>query len=345
MRILFDITTPKTCLFFWKLGSLLKKQGHEIFYVGRTYYESNRMQEILNMEVKLIGYHGGATLQGKLKSGIERCDELMNYFNMLEPDVFISLSSVDGSRVAFGLNIPIICFNDIPEAQHSARLTVPLSDKVFIPFVVPPPKIKELGAKNIIVYNSLDPVLWLQDWEINKEIIEEQGLDKEEPIIVFREEETKASYLNMKESFVVKVVQKLMHKHKNWQFIGIPRYSTSFLKHALPNAVILPDMGDTISLLAKSGLFLGGGGTMNIESAYFGTPTINLRPLTCYYENYLIENGLSFKTELNLNSVIALSEDIINKRVDVPAHKVFKKLKFPKEQILNEIVKMGGNHG
>lgn len=341
MRIIFDITTPKTCLFFWKLGDLLKERRHEIFYVGRTYYESNRMQDILNMKVKLIGYHGGATLQGKLKSSIERCNELMNYFNMLEPDLFVSLSSVDGSRAAFGLNIPTICFNDIPEAQHTARLTIPLADKVFIPFVIPPQKIKELGAKNIIVYNSLDPVLWLQDWEINDEIIKNLKMDKEKPVIVFREEETKSSYLSMGESFVINVVQKLAEKHKDWQFLSLPRYSTPHFKKELSNVVILPPATDMVSLLASSDLFLGGGGTMNIESAYFGTPTINLRPLTCYYENYLIERGLSFKPELNINSVIELSEAIINKRFDAEADKVFKKLKFPKEQILSEIEKTG----
>jgi predicted glycosyltransferase len=41
-------------------------------------------------------------------------------------------------------------------------------------------------------------------------------------------------------------------------------------------------------------LFVGGGGTINIEATFWNIPTISTRSFLCFYDRYLIEEGLMF---------------------------------------------------
>src|SRR6185503_9935534 len=134
--------------------------------------------------------------------------------------------------------------------------------------------------------------------------------------------------------------RELAERYSDWLFIGIPRYSPERLRERLsaPNVVIPSEIVNAISLMATADLFLGGGGTMNIESAYFGTPTLCCRPFNCVYEQWLLERGLAHKpAALTASAIAAMSEDLIGQRTDATA---LRNLEFPIEEIVLEIERL-----
>jgi len=129
----------------------------------------------------------------------------------------VSLSSVDAVRVAFGLGIPVYNFYDIPlsdyrtnfkKALPQAKLTIPLSTKMFKPFVVPNEVILRFGLEKdqIIEYQFIDPLIWLKDFKFDKNYVEKiyqkYNINRQKFTILIREEEYKASYVRKKYPFL-----------------------------------------------------------------------------------------------------------------------------------------------
>jgi predicted glycosyltransferase len=83
-------------------------------------------------------------------------------------------------------------------------------------------------------------------------------LDRHRPVVVCRETEWQSTYVEG--DIVGQVAAALQRRHPRWQVISIPRYRPH-------------PMYDVPSLLAQADLFIGGGGTMCIEAAYYGTST------------------------------------------------------------------------
>ena len=106
----------------------------------------------------------------------------------------VTFSSPEGSRVAFGLGIRHIGFNDSPHSDAVAKLTLPLTSKLYCPWVIPYSAWSGYGIakKNIVHYKALDPSAWLKHHE---DYIREVKQDKKNMTILLRLEESKASYI------------------------------------------------------------------------------------------------------------------------------------------------------
>ncbi len=66
MKIWFDILTPKYIMFFKPAIDILKKQNNEILCTSRNYREANELSKIKEMDLLIVGNHGGANLYNKL---------------------------------------------------------------------------------------------------------------------------------------------------------------------------------------------------------------------------------------------------------------------------------------
>jgi predicted glycosyltransferase len=106
------------------------------------------------------------------------------------------------------------------------------------------------------------------------------------------------------------------------------------------NIVVAVNAVNTMALLADADMFLGGGGTMNIEAAYFGTPTVCCRPMASLYETWLVGHGLARKpAELTPEAVGAMAESLMGQRSNPSA---LTTMTFPIDTILTEIERMAG---
>ena len=300
MKVLIDILTPKQCRFFSVLAKKLERRGFQVFKTARMFREVVELLDILGEEAYIVGRYGGATLEGKLEASLERMLELKKVFHKLKPDLVISFSSPEASRIAFGLGIPHIAVNDSPHSEAVAKLTIPLSCFLFTPWVMPKAAWTRYGiaSSKVIKYRALDPAAWLKEFKPNLRLVEEVGLDTSRPIAVFRLEESHASYILGMGGLVEEVARKALERF-DIQPVIMPRYDEQInrVEKAFEGkAFILRKTIDAASLLYFASILVGGGGTMNIEAALLGVPVISCYPgETTYVERYLVDKGFIYR--------------------------------------------------
>ena len=137
MRVWIDILTPKQVYLFGELSHRLESQGHDIFRTTRRYREVNELLSLKGLSADEVGKHGGPTLEGKLMAGAQRVVELAKLIGRVKPDLAVSFASPEASRTAIGLAIPSITINDSPHSEVVAKLTIPLSNTLLTPKIIP----------------------------------------------------------------------------------------------------------------------------------------------------------------------------------------------------------------
>ncbi len=353
MKILIDILTPKQCMLFAKLSERLHKKGHQVSHVTRDYREVNQLLKMKGMIARVVGKHGGASLENKLKASAQRTLELTSIVAEIKPDVAVSFSSPEISRVAFGLGIPHVCLNDSPHSEAVARLTLPLATVLLSPGLIPRKAWVRFGIQSsqIIQYNAIDPWAWLKDFRPDEQILKQLGLEKSKPIVVFRTEETFASYLLGKTSktpVCIQLLESLLESATGLQAVVVPRYEgqVALLTQALGNrAIVCKSIIDAPSLLAYTSVFVGAGGTMTAEAALLGIPTFSCYPDKPYYiETYLIRKGLVIREMDNskvrgkiLNALKNIEHN--KKSQEIKARKLTSSFEDPIEVIVKAIEK------
>jgi predicted glycosyltransferase len=353
-KILFDLDMGKWALFFYPIMKELKKR--DISFVvtsrgGEGYSELNEILDLYKIDYISIGEYGGSSLEGKLKASIDRQLKLIDIINKHNIDTIISGSVVDATRVGFGLGKRVINFYDMPikdyktnlkKALPQIKLTIPLSSKVFKPFVVPDEVYLRLGLEKdqIVEYNFIDPMIWLKDFKFDeyyvKKFYKKYGIDRSKFSILVREEEYKASYVRKKYPFLYEVLPEI-YKKFNANVIIIPRYESNYLKKEFPFAFIIEEKIILQHLLKDVDLFIGGGGTINSEACFLGTPTISTRSFISHYDKWQIDNGLMVWAN-NKNKLVKYVEMAKNGLLK-PNLKALEKMEVNLNTIVNEILK------
>ncbi|MGP1580662.1 MAG: DUF354 domain-containing protein [Wolinella sp.] len=350
----FDLVTPKSVMFFKPFIDEIRNRGREVLITAREgegYSEVVELLRLYKMPFFNRGSFGGGKLSDKLKASIERQFELMEFIEEHKVKRLVCLCSVDANRVAFGLGIPIINFYDIPLSDYTtnfyralpqARLTLPLSTRAFRPFMVPEEIFLRFGLEKeqIFEYQFLDVVAWLRDFEPSREfyenVLREYELDPSIPTVVIREEEFKASYVKQKFPILYDGVKELLSKmHVN--VLVIPRYEPEGVAELLPFAKVLKEKMVIQHLLAHCDLFIGGGGTLNSEACYFGTPTISTRSFVSHYDKFLIDAGLMEKVDTK-EELASIAQEIMGRR-NPHAQRVFGRMNIDIPNIIDEVLR------
>lgn len=344
-KVWIDILTPKQVLFFKGVAEELKRRGYEVLITLRAFRETIGLakRELMDRyQVKLFGRYGGGTLEGKLISSIIRMKELVEFVKHEKPHIALSYCSPDAARVAFGLNIPHISVSDIPEAVASSKLSVPLSVKLYTPWIIPIKAWVKYGIdrRRIFKYRGLDPIVWFRRHTDDERLIGDFDLKKLKYIIV-RPVEEKASYqldvlkearINMR-SWILEFIKATNSEYK--VFI-LPRYDdqVAMLRMAfkeIDNVAVIDRVVDGLTLLKYSSGFVGYGGTMTIEAALLGKPTISVRPgILPYYLKYLVKRGLVsyVSNECDIPSVLLRLKDAESRLIKV-AKKLLQTMEDP----------------
>ncbi|BCB96074.1 hypothetical protein JZK55_09960 [Dissulfurispira thermophila] len=338
--IWFDLGTPKQVTFFEPIIKEIQSRGIDCLITTRKsedYTEPVKLLELKKLQYYSIGEYGGEKLKSKLSSALNRQIALNEFIQNFPIKKLVNLGSVDGCRVAFGNGIEIVSFFDIPSRGVDdnltpiAKLTLPLSNKIFHPFVVPREYFTRFVKEaDVYTYNFLDPIIYLQYQEADGSFFERLPVDKNKKTILFREEEYKASYVSDKKVFVYNALKSI-----DANLIIIPRYKSNYLKDEFPNAIVIEEKMDLSKLLPFADIFIGGGGTINIEACYWGTPVISTRSFVSHYDRFLIDNGLMFpaKTE---DEIIRLYNKYAGKRL---ANNILKEQCADVKSLVDEVIK------
>jgi uncharacterized protein len=299
-------------MFFKRAVTLLHNSGHEVLCTSRKYREAVELARIKKLDLTFVGSHGGADRYNKLRESASRTYELAEVVKRSGPDVAVTFSSPEGSRVAFGLGIRHIGFNDSPHAEAVAKLTIPLTSKLYCPWVIPYSAWSGYGItkKDIVHYKALDPAAWLKHHDDD---IQEVKQDK--MMILLRLEESKASYIADKKASTTKMIDSFVDEL--WQSANIVvlcRYEDQIaeVQSRYGNKVqALTDVVDGIALIKSTQLFVGAGGTMTAEAALLGKPTISIAPIQFYVDKYLVKSGL-VKRAIDSRSLVRLGRKMIS---------------------------------
>jgi len=340
LKIWIDILTPKQLLFsepiIEKLG-----QKHDILCTSREYNEVKKLAKIRHFDLIFVGKHGGGDKKSKLKASIERIEKLSKKIKKFEPDVVISFGSPEAARISFGLGIKHIMFCDSPHANAVMKLTLPLIQKLLIPYVIPKKEFSKFGIneKDIVQYKAIDAVVTIQR-KINQNIISPFKNNNKKNILI-RVEEEEAAYTS-KSSKIIPIIQKIANDYKDENIIVLGRYIQQIinLQKIMGKKIKVIKMSfDGKYLLNDTDVFIGSGGTMTAESALMGIPTISYNAVPNIIENFLVKKSL-VKRETNpkkvsneIKRIFARKNDQNQKR----AKKVVKQMEDPIEKLIKII--------
>jgi len=300
LRVLVDVLTPKQARFFSKLGERLRESEVDVIYTTRSYYESERMLHLLGTKATKLGRFG-ESLYDKVLFSAQRLEAYVKFLSRRKPDLVVSFGSPEAARASFGLAIPHIMANDSPHAEAVARLTVPLSRKLFTPWVIPRAVWAPFGIPedNVIQYRGLDQTAWMKGVRV-----EPLGSIPDELLMIYRPEEYRAAYVSARDNasaeFFKRTLDILKSKtSKKVRALVLCRYgySPAYRKLLGPTTVVPKRPLDAVDLLKRAASFFGHGGTMTGEAALLGIPTVSLSRRANLVEEFLVKEGLVSKPQ------------------------------------------------
>ncbi len=286
-----DILTPKQLLFFQPMAKDLGRK-HKILCTTRKYREVDHLAKIRKLKAQTIGRHGGGNNSAKLEASLNRIKDLMPIIKHFKPDVIVSQCSPDAARISHGLQIKHVAFCDAPHSEAALRLTVPLIQKLLIPWIIPKKEFTRYGIlpKNVITYKAIDAALIISQ-KPKKNTVPQ--IRKKGKNILFRTYESNASYTK-KTIDMVKIIKKLA-TIKNANVIVLGRYSDEInrlAKNLNRRIIVLKKPVDSGEILEMTDVFVGSGGTMTTESALRGIPTLSYNAVPNITEEYLVRKKL-----------------------------------------------------
>ena len=297
MKIWFDVLTPKQLLFFESMIKRIKK-NNTVLCTSRDYDQVTQLAKIKNLKLVIVGKHGGSERHDKLNASLHRTKLLSTRIKKFSPDITISFCSPEAARVSYGLGIPNVCFSDSPHATAVMKLSLPYTDKLLIPWIIPKSDFKNMGIdpKNIIQYKSIDAA------QITKRKVFltcGTGINSRKwKTILIRTPEDEAAY-SSKQSDVVNIIKKIEKDFLGCHITVLTRYKKQadllkkkFSKSAQSKFQIVSKVVDGEKMLLDSDVFVGSGGTMTAESALLGVPTISYNAIPNRIEDYLVSKKI-----------------------------------------------------
>ncbi|MCF2143567.1 MAG: DUF354 domain-containing protein [Candidatus Heimdallarchaeota archaeon] len=275
----FDILTPKQAMLFIALGKRLQEFGFEAIYTTREHDYIHDIFHHYGIPFHSFGKYGGKSLERKLLASAKRVVKLSKFIIALphQPALAISLSSPDATRVAYGLKIPIILFNDTSHSEPVARLTLSLARHLITLRCIDTQKFIAFGAQpeRIHTYSGVDEIEYI--FGENYQHFLKLRNKTSERYLVFRPEESYASYMiNQSTELYLELLEEILTNYTGQVYV-LPRYpqQKEAIKQQFGSRVFMPKKGIFfMDLLSKAELVITGGGTMAREAALLGIPSL-----------------------------------------------------------------------
>ena len=313
MKIWFDILTPKQLLFFEPMIRRFQK-NHHVILTSRNYREVSQLAKLRKLNLKSVGKHGGVEKFDKLEASTNRISQLSRIIKNQSPDIVVSFCSPEASRVAYGLGIKHIAFSDSPHAEAVMRLSIPLVQKLLIPWIIPKNEFIKFGIdkENIIQYKAIDASIIAK--RILSKKIKVPNKNEKRKTILIRVEEDQAAYSSKNTKKTIMIIKNIIKEFVAENILVLGRYESQirFLQRTFGGKIIiLKKVIDGKMLLSSVDVFVGSGGTMTAESALLGIPTISYNAVPNLIENYLVKNKL-VKRQTNPKQLVRSIRKFIN---------------------------------
>lgn len=324
-KIWIDIEQPKTAIMFQSLIRRFENAGSELLITARDYDSTYQILDDLGTPYRKIGKHGGEKLEDKLETYIHRLQDLFPLIKTFSPDYFVTFLSIEGTRIAYGLQIPSLGINDEPRNEPVCKLLHPFIDNIITPECIPIEDYIKLYAdpNKIIRYNGLDEIAWLSEYVPNPNALNRYDLEKGNFVLI-RSEPVYASYfidkLKPDETLISEFLPSIYKEYPNHKYLLLVRSKKQegFLLRKLKefrrnnNIIITQYLPNIVDLCFYGALVISGGGTIVRESSLLNVPSIEFFPgESAPQEIFLIKNGFPLEHIRNTDEIIERAIDIL----------------------------------
>lgn len=325
-KIWIDIEQPKSAIMLNSLCKMFYNEDSEILITARDYDSTYQILDDFNVRYKKIGSHGGEKLEEKLKTYIDRLEQLFPIIKKFMPDYFVTFLSVEGVRIAYGLKIPSIGMNDEPRNEPVCKLVHPFIGNIITPDCIPIELYTKLYADpgKIIRYNGLDEIAWISEYIPNPDVLKKFDIEKGKYIIL-RTEPSYASYLIDKikpeKSQISEFLLPIFKEFPNYKYFVLARSlkQENFISKELKtiakerNVIITRYLPNLVDLCFYGALIVSGGGTIVRESSLLNVPSIEFFPgESAPQEKFLIKNGFPLEHIRDSNKIVERVLEILN---------------------------------
>jgi len=314
MRVWADIITPKQVLFFAPIVSELRKSGADVLVTSRRYREVEPLAELAGLGLTYVGERGGRGKEEQLLAATARQAEMIPVVKKFSPQVAVSVASAVCARVAFGLGIKHLAVNDSPHSEVAGRLSLPLTHHLLCPWVIPYSAWRRFGLerRQVSTYHALDPAAWLKRESPEGPVPE---LDSTKRTITVRVQESDAPYLaGVDETLTDSLLESLVETFPDCNIVVLCRYDFQVreVRTKFGSKCIVPhEVVSGHSLLRRTDLFIGMGGTMTAEAALMGVPAISVFQGSLFTDRYL-ESVKLLERPISIPAVVSRSKKLLS---------------------------------
>jgi uncharacterized protein len=269
MRVWVDLTNSPHVLVMRPLIEVMRADGHEVEVTARDFAQTLELCERFGIEHTAVGRHRGGRLASKAIGLASRSGALARWARGRRFDVAMGHGSNDVMVAAALLRIPSATAFDYEWATVQHQVNCRLARSVVVPDAIPPERLERYGARGKIhAYPGLKEEYYLADFEPDRAVLDELGLDRERPIVVVRPPPDVSLYHRFENPLFGQVLDRLSGGEA--QTVVLPRTPA---QRAELGAFIVPARAiDAQSLVAYADLVISAGGTMNREAVALGTP-------------------------------------------------------------------------
>jgi predicted glycosyltransferase len=249
----------------------LRAGGDEVHVTARDFAQTVELCERLGLDATVIGRHRGGRLRDKGVGLLSRSLELVRWARGRQFDVAIGHGSNDISVAAALLRIPSATMFDYEYATVQHTINGALAAAVVVPEAIPPERLRRyrVTAAKLHRYPGLKEEYYLADFEPDRGVLGELGLDPSQPIVVVRTPPDVSLYHRFENDLFAQVLARV----RGAQAVVLPRTDAQRAELAADGGFLVPERAiDAQSLIALADLVVSAGGTMNREAVALGTP-------------------------------------------------------------------------
>jgi uncharacterized protein len=271
MRVWIDLTNSPHVLVMRPVIRTLERRGADVLVTARDFAQTVGLCERFGIEHEVIGRHRGGRLAAKGLGLVSRSTALARWARGRGIDIALGHGSNDVTVAARMHRIPTATAFDYEWARVQHTVNCRLAQAVVVPDVIPPERLAPYGATpaKLRPYAGLKEEYYLADFEPDRAVLHELGLDGEQPIAVVRTPPAVSLYHRFENPLFATVLERLQGR----QAVVLPRTPEQRAELTRAGGFIVPEQAiDAQSLIAFADLVISAGGTMNREAVALGTP-------------------------------------------------------------------------
>jgi predicted glycosyltransferase len=279
VKVWVDCTAAAHPLVLRPIVERLKERGHGVRVTAREYGQTLGVLERLGIPYEAVGRHAGASLGRKATAVATRSLALTRWARPQHFDLALGHGSVDLGVVSAFLRIPSVQMQDYEYAGLQRQLAFRVARRVLVPDAIPTDAMRRAGAsdRKLFRYPGLKEDYYLSDFQPDRAVLDELGIDPSSVLVVFRPSPETSAY-HADNPLEERLLDRLASAD-GVTCVVIPRTDPQAHRARARGAtsVIVPAHAvDAQSLIALADLVVSAGGTMNREAVALGTPAYTI---------------------------------------------------------------------